>query len=281
MKRFLCSLLSFLLFLGISCFCSAYAASSQEMSLLAINVGKADCLLLRCGESAYLIDTGTKKTADRVLKVLESCDVDSLDGIILTHTHADHAGGLKTILNSDTTVDALYAPAFYVLKKEDGKHPIQKALKKREKTVVWLNAGNEIPLDGGRLQVLGPVEKNEIENNNSLVLLAEGGGGKMLLTGDMEFPEEQTLLEKGLLGPVDVLKIANHGEEDATSEALIQATTPSLAVISTNTEEEPDTPDPRVMELLEKYHIPVVQTQDTNTGVLITIKDGKVFTEKR
>ncbi len=127
--------------------------------------------------------------------------------------------------------------------------------------------------------MLGPIEKSDVENNNSLVLLAEGGGGTVLLTGDMEFPEEQTLLQAGLLSPVDVLKIGNHGEGDATSEMLIAVTTPSLAIISTNTEEEPDTPDPRVIRLLEQYQIPVVQTQEADVGVLITIKDGQVMME--
>ena len=252
---------------------------SGEMSLLAINVGKADCLLLRSGDSAYLIDTGTKKMADQVLEVLDSCGVDHLNGIILTHTHDDHTGGLKKIIESGIPVDAVYSSAYYVLKKEEGKHPVEKALKKTDMTVVWLKAGDEIMLDGGRLTVLGPVEKSDVENNNSLALLAEGGGGSMLLTGDMEFPEEQTLLQAGLLSPVNVITIGNHGEGDATSEALIAAVTPSLAVISTNTKEEPDTPDPRVMKLLERNQISVVQTQETDTGVLITIKDGEVTTE--
>ena len=39
---------------------SAAAAEETELSLLAINVGKADSLLLRSGTSAYLIDTGAK-----------------------------------------------------------------------------------------------------------------------------------------------------------------------------------------------------------------------------
>ena len=270
MKKFVCFLclclcLCLCLFQGAICE-SANPDDIQELSLLAINVGKADCLLLQSGDSAYLIDTGTKKTADRVLEILTLCGVDHLNGIILTHTHADHAGGLKEIIEAGFPVDTIYAPAFYTLKKED---------------VVWLNSGDEIPLDGGRLKVLGPIEKSDVENNNSLVLLAEGGGGTILLTGDMEFPEEQTLLRAGLLSPVDALKIGNHGEGDATSEMFIAAVVPSLAVISTNTEEEPDTPDPRVMKLLEQYQVQVVQTQETDIGVLITIKDGQVMTEKK
>ena len=106
--------------------------------------------------------------------------------------------------------------------------------------------------------LIGPLEKDEeLENNNSLVLLAEGGGGSMLLTGDMEFPEESSLLNAGAIPRADVLKIGNHGEGDATSNAFVNAVQPSLAVISTNSDDEPDTPSPRVLRLLASWDIPV------------------------
>ena len=257
-------------------------AESSELSLLAINVRKADALLLRSGESAYLIDTGSKKSADTLLSVLRAEGVTRLTGVILTHTHADHTGGLKELLASDITVENIYASAYYVLKKEDGKHPAEKAIKKTDRKVIYISAGAELPLDGGKLTVVGPLAlDSEKENNNSLVLLAEGGGGSMLLTGDMEFPEEQSLLDAGVLPQVDVLKIGNHGEDDATSAALIVALQPKLAVISTNTADEPDTPSPRVLKLLSGNNIPVLVTQDTANGILVTLRDGELLTEMK
>ena len=269
-------------------FTSAYAEQapdSEELSLLAINVRKADALLLRCGQSAYLIDSGIKSGADAMLEVLRSEGITSLSGVILTHTHADHTGGLKALLESEITVGKIYAPAFYVLKKEDGKHPIIKAIKKSDYTeedIVWLSAGDTLPLDGGKLTVIGPLVKNEeVENCNSLVLLAEGGGGSILLTGDMEFPEEESLLNAGLIPHADVIKIGNHGENDATSHALIAAVLPSYAVISTNSDDEPDTPSPRVLRLLDTWNVKVLLTQNTEKGVLITLRNGEIIPEMK
>ena len=260
--------------------CTGEKAAEPEMSLLAINVRKADALLLRCGASAYLIDTGSKKSADDMLAVLRSEGITRLNGVILTHTHADHVGGLKALLESGIEIENIYTSKYYVLKKEDGKHPVDKAIKKKDYEVTYLAAGDTLPLDGGKLTVVGPLEKNEeAENCNSLVLLAEGGGGSILLTGDMEFPEEASLLDAGLIPHADVLKIANHGESDATSDALVAAVSPSLAVISTNTVDEPDTPDPRVMRLLSGANIPVLITQDSEKGILVTLRDGEVITE--
>lgn len=276
-KTLLISILALsLLFTG----CTGESAGENEMSLLAINVRKADALLLRCGTSAYLIDTGTKKSADDMLAVLRGEGITRLNGVILTHTHADHVGGLKALLESGIEIENIYTSKYYVLKKEDGKHPVDKAIKKKDYEVTYLAAGDTLPLDGGKLTVVGPLEKNEeAENCNSLVLLAEGGGGSILLTGDMEFPEEASLLDAGLIPHADVLKIANHGESDATSDALVAAVSPSLAVISTNTVDEPDTPDPRVMRLLSGANIPVLITQDSEKGILVILRNGEIITE--
>ena len=276
-KTLLISILALsLLFTG----CTGESAGENEMSLLAINVRKADALLLRCGTSAYLIDTGTKKSADDMLAVLRGEGITQLNGVILTHTHADHVGGLKALLESGIEIENIYTSKYYVLKKEDGKHPVDKAIKKKDYEVTYLAAGDTLPLDGGKLTVVGPLEKNEeAENCNSLVLLAEGGGGSILLTGDMEFPEEASLLDAGLIPHADVLKIANHGESDATSDALVAAVSPSLAVISTNTVDEPDTPDPRVMRLLSGANIPVLITQDSEKGILVILRNGEIITE--
>ena len=276
-KRFLALVLILSMLLTAAC---AQAGETAELSLLAINVRKADALLLRSGESAYLIDTGSKKDADTLLNVLRGEGITRLTGVIITHTHSDHTGGLKALLESEIAVETVYAPKYYVLKKEDGKHPVEKAIKKADHPVVWLASGDTLPLDGGKLTVIGPIEMDgETENNNSLVLLAEGGGGSILLTGDMEFPEEDSLLKAGLIPQVDVIKIGNHGEGDATSTQLIVTAAPSLAVISTNSDDEPDTPDPRVLQLLKQQNIRVLLTQDSVQGVLVTLKNGEILTE--
>ena len=255
--------------------------AEYDLSLLAVNVRKADALLLRSGVDAYLIDTGTEESFPALYETLKSEGVTRLTGVIVTHTHDDHAGGLAQLLESDIAVENLYASGYYNKKKES-KHPAVKAAKGTDLEVVFLFAGDTLPLDGARLTVVGPLEKNDDkENNNSLVLLAEGGGGTILLTGDMEMPEEASLMKAGALSRVDVLKVGNHGEGDATSNALIDVLRPSLAVISTNTQDEPDTPDPRVLRLFASWNIPVLVTQDAVRGVQVTLRNGEILTEMK
>ena len=253
---------------------------APELSLYAINVGKADALLLRSGKTAYLIDTGTEDSFPALLKALTAEGITYLDGVILTHTHKDHAGGLEYLLDSDIEIGQVYASGYY--NKKEKKHPAVKALNDLNRKPVFLLSGDTLPLDGGTLEVLGPlVHDEEKENNNSLVLLATGGGGTMLLAGDMEFPEEKTLLNAGLISHADVLKVGNHGNPDATGEAFLEAVSPKAAVFSTNTEEEPDTPAARIINWMNRHDVAVYQTQETESGVLITLKNGEIAAESK
>ena len=254
------------------------SGSSEPLSLFAINVGKADSLLLRSGENAYLIDTGRGRTSDSVEDALAMLGVTSLDAVIITHMDSDHVGGLKKLLKSDIRVSTVCIPPFF-LPEDDKKdeNPAYKAAKKQNVEIVRLNAGDELPLEGGVLRVLGPLRAaTDKEDNNSLVLLAETSAGRMLLCGDMEFPEEADLLAAGVIPQADVLKIPNHGDNDATSEALLQAVQPRAAVISTSTEEKESTPARRVMRLLQSRNVEIWQTQDTELGVLLTLQNGEL-----
>ena len=252
--------------------------SGQEMSLLAFNVGKADSLLLRSGSTTYLIDTGRGKNWETIEEGLKALGVERLDGVIITHMDSDHVGGLKKLLKSDLQVGCVYAPAFYLPeKKEDKENPAVKAVAKQNVELVFLQGGDALPLEGGSLRILGPLRAaTDKEDNNSLVMLAEAAGSRILLAGDMEFPEEQSLLEAGVIPRAEVLKVGNHGDGDATSDALLQAIQPKIAVISTSTEEKSDTPANRVMRALKAWDAEVYQTQEAKWGILVTIRDGVI-----
>lgn len=273
MMMMLCLLLAVIFTAGAVLAESPYEKADTPLTLFAINVGKGDALLLNCGGDTYLIDAGLQEHWGDVSRALKVLQVEHLTGVILTHTDKDHAGGLLPLVTSSVQVEKWYAPAYFTGK--ESKHPAVEAAALRGEKVTFLRIGDELPLGTGRLRVIGPISASEVENCNSLVLVAEASGGRMLLTGDMEFPEEEELLKTGSIPNCDVIKIANHGEDDATSEALIRAVRPEIAVISTNTAAEPDTPSARVMALLSAAGVKVYETQNAQSGVLVTIDQGE------
>ena len=280
MKRSLAVIAAMILLFALT----GAAAAEQEASgslvdpsvltLYSINVGKGDSHLLFYGEYTYLIDTAKSWAFGRVSAALKELGVTHLNGIIVTHTDKDHAGGVPGLAVSDVQVDAWYASPYYNVKKKN--HPVLNAAALRGQQAILLQPGDALPFGDGRLTVLGPLEADDdTENNNSLVLRAEAAdGSSILLTGDMEFAEEETLLNAGALQPADVLKMPDHAEDHSTSEALLAAVRPKLGIISTNSVEEPDTPSPRILKLMKQYGVETCLTQDAEAGVLIEVREG-------
>ena len=260
----------------------ASPAKGEEMSLMAFNVGKADCLLLRAGEQAYLIDTARGKNWERVEEGLKALGITRLDAVIITHMDSDHVGGLKKLLKSDLTVDHLYVSPYYLDESgKGGQSPADKAAEKQDRRTEILSPGDTLPLGDGNLRVLGPLAPAmDKEDNNSLILLAEAAGGRILLAGDMEFPEEASLLSAEVIPAADVLKVGNHGDDDATSSALLSAVRPKMALISTSTEEKDSTPAKRVLKALASFDAEVYQTQEAEWGILVTARDGALSAER-
>ena len=102
------------------------ADTGAPVRLFAVNVGKGDALLLRAGSWTGLIDAGKPKAMGRVKAAMARLGVDRLNGVFLTHTDGDHAGGLEWLAWSDIAVDAWYAPAMFTGVKAS-KHPMLQA----------------------------------------------------------------------------------------------------------------------------------------------------------
>ena len=275
MIKFLCILLVALLVFS----CQADVTvqpGGESVQLFAATVGKGDALILKVDDWAALIDTGKPHVRGKVLSALEYMGVTELDAVFITHTDNDHIGGLEWLPDTDIPVGAWYAPALYTGVKE-GKHPMLQAAAKRGEEVQWLRRGDTIALGdtGAFLDVLAPAQRfTDKDDNNSLVMLLTTAQGDMLLTGDMELPEESDLLSRGDDLSAAVLKVANHADNDTTSRALAEAVRPQAAIISTDSQEKPGTPDPDVIARLNAVGAVCHVTQDAGLGLLVTLQSG-------
>ena len=255
--------------------------AQAQVELFAVNVGKGDALVVRAGDYTCLIDTGKEKAQEQLEVALKALGVEALDAVFITHTDKDHTGGLKWLRESDIEIRAIYASRYYPGTTEK-KHPAVKAAKKLDLEVQWLGAGDSVPLgdSGAVFHVLAPeMEIPDDEDDNSLVMMLDSPDGRILLTGDMEHTEEAALLASGADLRCDVLKVANHGDSDATSAALIAACAPVAALISTDSTEKPGTPDPGIVRNLQSIGCAVCVTQDASLGVRIALDGCRVAVE--
>ena len=82
-------------------------------------------------------------------------------------------------------------------------------------------------------------------------------------------------MESGAQLAADVLKVGNHGNKDATSDAFAKAVSPLIAVISTDTTVDANSASGVVRQRLGMAD--VILTQNSELGVLLTVsKKGEI-----
>lgn len=260
---------------------STWISALAEVSMFACSVGKGDALILRVGDWVGLVDAGKPGQMGRVRAALRSLNITALDAVFLTHTDNDHAGGMEWLSESEIPVGAWYASGMYTGVKAK-KHPMVKAAAERDMAVNWLQRGDVIPLGdtGAQLRVLAPIQLFEDkDDNNSLVMMLETPEGNILLTGDMELPEEGLLLGQGDDLSCAILKVPNHGDDDTTSQALAQACRAQAAIISTDGQEKPGTPDPDVVARLNAVGTQCYVTEEAGFGIMAKLSGGQASVE--
>lgn len=194
-----------------------------------LSVGEADAAVLQDGPVTLAIDTGEDGQA--LANYLHQRRL-SLDGLVLTHLHMDHAGGVQALLDSRIPVGVCYLPwgAEQALI-DEGMQEALNALAATGTQIVHWGRGDALALPSGSLTVLWPesgkVRPGQEANESSLTLRVELCGSSLLLTGDLDGAYEMYAA-----APADVLKAAHHGSQSSTSQVFLRAVEPQLLLLS-------------------------------------------------
>ncbi len=234
--------------------------SSRPAELVLLDVGQGDALLLRDGGAAVLVDGGGWRRSDfggRVLvPALARLGVRRLEAVALTHPDLDHCGGLVDVAGYLPVGEVWTAPGWR------GEACARELLALPGVGLRSFWRGESAEVERWRLTALHPPPGDRSGGNDrSLVLLAETGRRRVLLTGDLEARGERQLLEAGLPArPVDVLKVAHHGSRTSTGSAFLGAVAPRLALISAGPANPYGHPSPTVVARLAARGIPILRT---------------------
>lgn len=193
------------------------------------DVGSADAALLHDQRVVAVVDTG--EDGDALASYLRQRRL-SVDILFLTHLHADHAGGIRALLDNGIPVATVCLAEGAESAIVDGSMlALLQELFDTGTELRVLARGDTIPLPDGAITVAWP-ERDKVRagmeaNQHSLVLLAEVKGTTMLLTGDLDGDYERYAAV-----PADILKVAHHGSAGSTSQAFLEAVHPGLLILS-------------------------------------------------
>jgi competence protein ComEC len=225
-----------------------------------IDVGQGLSVLVRTEHHAMLYDAGARYPSEfdlgraAVLPTLHALGIRALDRLVVSHGDNDHAGGMRAVAREFPDADA------------SGGEPERSDIPLRACEV-----GEAWNWDGIRFRMLSPPADRPIpndrsgDNDRSCVLLVEGEGGRLLLTGDISSRIEPAVADAMPASETPlVLGVPHHGSHSSSSAAFVAALEPDIGIVSAGWRSRYGHPHPEV----------VARYRDAGADVMNTAEQG-------
>ncbi len=241
------------------------APAAGEVRIDFLDIGQGDATLIRThGSDPILVDGGPP--GGGVESALSSADVNRLRAVIATHADLDHVGGLYDVFETREVDQYLF----------DGTPgPLLSQARQSGSEVARIAEGDRFRMGPLAIEVLWPPQRSadfvapEDRNDRSIVLLLAYRGHRILLTGDGE--AEAVPVDPG---PLDVLRVAHHGSDDAGLPALLDRAMPALSVLSVGADNTYGHPTEETVAALRESGSQVLRTDADGTVSLVLSENG-------
>jgi len=261
MKRKLFKLLSILLTLLFLFSCSYKEENKiplkkdSTFSITFLDVGNGDSIIIESDGEYMLLDGGKPEASSIVYSYLKNNNISELKYIGCTHPDSDHIGGLSGALQYATPQSImLYADNYEEVKEFNN---FIKYIDSDSTSLTIVEAGDNYTLGSANIEVVGPINRRDGDNNNSMILRITFGDTSFLLMGDAEVEEEEDILYSNIRS--DLIKIGHHGSHSSSSERFISRVNPDIAVICCG-ENSYGHPHIETLELLKEEEITLYRT---------------------
>lgn len=216
--------------LCLSALLTAKTAQRQGLALTILDVGQGQSVVVTSGASRALIDCGgTLDPGDTAATYLQSTGGSSLDLLILTHFHEDHAGSVPELMDR-VKVGAIAVPDV------DQDSPLRQTIEakaaQQEIPLYYITQTSQVTLGQAQLTLYEPLEEAGSSNELCLSVLCALDDWQALITGDMPEEGEARLAAQKSLPDGELLVAGHHGSKYSTGETLLRVFQPETAVIS-------------------------------------------------
>ena len=247
-----------------------------ELVITDLDVGKADCAVLRYKDITGIIDTAEEDDWGTIEAFLGKEGIDSFDYMILTHYDKDHIGNAVNILEK-YQVDRVYVPDYVSGKKHYKK--LMEELEGRDDVIRLSQDEDILKLEELEIRVIPAedpdsfdTEDNNYDNNMSLLSMITYGDSKFFFTGDIEKERISQIIESGEDINADWIKMPHHGSYEKRINKFLKAVSPIYSVISTSAD---NPPDDKLIAVIDQNSI---KNFDTIGGNVVTVGNGRDIT---
>lgn len=220
--------------------------------------------------------SGSDKIGENVVvPFLHRKGINHLDLVVLTHPHADHLGGLNSVLKEIKVDQVLDSGQVY-----------DSQAYKRFKQLIQANAIKYSVARAGETVDFGNNCKGYIlnpthpllgdTNSDSIVMRLVYGDVSFLFTGDLENNGEERVLNAEFRSlRSTLLKVGHHGSSTSTSDEFLGAVSPKIAVISVGKHNRYHHPSSSTLQKLANAGVKTCRTDEN--GAIWVRTDGRTF----
>lgn len=266
----------------------------NKLETIVFDMQNADAFLIKTPHDKYfLIDSG--KTGYNggntpvkmiILGYLKDKGIKNIEGLIITHFDADHAGGAVDLISN------LNIKNIYVNSLED-KSKLAQKIYQAGKSKVKLAQNRKIIYAERGVRITNFVAGLDSDNENSIVTLVSDSRPSIparkhqtqaasiapvkddfdeLFMGDAGVEAAQKI-QKYLPEHVEVLKVGHHGAKNVVNKAFLDRINPDVAIISTGINNYGH-PNGVTLDVLQSHKVKVLRTDRQNAVKIDETQDG-------
>jgi len=246
----------------------------NRFSMTVFDVGQGLSVLMQSQQQRLIYDTGFGMEdysvfESQLVPWLISEGIKPLDYLVISHSDADHAGGMSAALSHLNVKNLILSPEIIRPPNYHGNSTI-------------CTIAQQWAIGKATVEVLSPdgdIETSS-DNNLSCVLLVKIDAFSILISGDIEKPAEYRLLQNYPQLEVDVLLVPHHGSDTSSTNTLLSQLSPTIAINSSGYLNKFGFPKSDIVARYRKIDAKFIDTAQSGAIKLVIDPKGSVTITK-